>query len=737
MHHLMERAQSKAEFLSDVAPEAIFNLDFLYLETLMRQTSKDKEITYSLVIDPTGKPLTQYINHADPQIASITATLGPDPTILDAIATLNQASYIHQIRIPVTSNGQPLGEVLLGYSAQHVQQDSRNAAWITLTTAIIISTLLAVLSVIAFQRQVHQPLKELAHFAHAFESGEFSQRTTIQQNDEIGQLGRALNQMAQKLQNTLIGLAEARDEAIIANQAKSEFLANMSHELRTPLNAILGFSELMTLEPSTSPEQQKTLEIIHRSGENLLSLINDILEMTRIEAGQTIVTPTNFDLYHLLKTMRTRLQKTATGKGLDLIFDYSPNLPQYIRADDKKLRQILLNLLDNAIKFTEVGSIKLQVNATPQVKITPLKATDETHHQHTLENSRCSLAIQQLQTSTHTIQVTITDTGPGIDPADHSKLFDPFTKTDIGRKSQTGSGLGLSICQKYLQLMGGDITLTSQLGQGSIFKVSVPIQSITAQDVNLSNHDQRQIISLAKNQPQYRILIVGHPQDDQQLLIQRFKLIGFEVQLAANGLEGIEIWQTWNPHLIWMTKRMPAMDGLETTRHIRELEHSSPQRKDNQPTVIIMPLPDIAFEQHHQTALNAGCTDAIRKPFQETEVFEKIQQHLNIQYCYENSPKSRSTQSPSSDIKASTDVDHSPSTANTITERSMETQLVNMSPEWRNALYQASRELDAGTVNRLITQIPEECQTLILTLQKWANSFQFDKITHITQNNLE
>ncbi|NEZ64898.1 hypothetical protein D0962_19260 [Leptolyngbyaceae cyanobacterium CCMR0082] len=246
----------------------------------------------------------------------------------------------------------------------------------------------------------------------------------------------------------------AKVTAELANQSKSRFLASMSHELRTPLNAILGFSQLLENTPSLSSQQREQLTIINRSGEHLLTLINDILDMSKLEAGKTIVNPSIINLHTLLQAMQAMFKLKADAKGLELILNYSPELPQYVETDAGKLKQVLINLLDNAIKFTELGQVCLRVSF------------------ETLA------AEQQGETSSRTpctLYCEVEDSGPGIAESDLEVIFTPFEQTSVGRNIHQGTGLGLSISRQFIQLMGGELTVNSRIGVGSKFELHIPV----------------------------------------------------------------------------------------------------------------------------------------------------------------------------------------------------------------------------------------------------------------------
>ncbi|MEW6737170.1 MAG: ATP-binding protein, partial [Acidobacteriota bacterium] len=392
--------------------------------------------------------------------------------------------------------------------------------------------------------------------------------------------------------------AEAAEQA---NQAKSQFLANMSHELRTPLNAVIGFAQLLARDQTLGKEQQEHLHIIMSSGQTLLDLINDVLSIAKIEAGKITLNEECFDLHLLLQEMEKMFCLQSEAKGLQLICKFASDLPRFICADKGKLRQILLNLLGNAVKFTEAGTI--------------------------------TLSAQWLDGFA---KFQIEDTGYGISAAEMEKLFIPLVQTESGRKSKKGTGLGLAISKNFAQLMGGDIEVKSILGKGSVFTFTVKVASVT--DLMLPQPTPK-IVGLAPGQSSYQILIVDDQQENRAFLIKLLSAIGFETEEAINGEEAITIWQQWQPDLIFLDLRMPVMDGITTARRIRELErlnHELPTLSHKQRQVIIIALSASAFEQDRSIVIDSGCDDFIAKPFRESLLFDKIAMHLKVNYLYES-----------------------------------------------------------------------------------------------------
>ncbi len=404
-----------------------------------------------------------------------------------------------------------------------------------------------------------------------------------------------LQQYRTELAQQNLKLEQDKIHAEASSQAKSQFLAKMSHEFRTPLNAILGFTQLMGQDPSLTTQQKKSLDIINLSGEHLLNLINDILEISKIEANRVVLHETNVDLYSLLDMLKAMLEPKATAKGLQLHFERNPNLPQFVTADEGKLRQVLINLLDNAIKFTEAGSITLQLTV-------PVVTQDKV-----------------------TLHFAIKDTGPGIAEHEISKLFEIFTQGKAGQTVVDGVGLGLPISQQLVNLMGGEITVSSVLGQGTTFQFDIP-----AGLERLSHNafpSMPQVSSLAANQIPFRILIADDEPISRKLLNKLLTSLGFQIREATNGKEAVELWESWHPHFIWMDMQMPIMNGCEATRQIRQ---KSRETDISPPTIVALTASALAKDR--ELSLGAGCDDFVSKPFRRDELLDKLSQYLGVRY---------------------------------------------------------------------------------------------------------
>jgi PAS domain S-box-containing protein len=480
-----------------------------------------------------------------------------------------------------------------------------------------------------------------------------------------------------------VALLQAKEAAESANLTKSAFLANMSHELRTPLNAILGFTQILARDSSLNSQQQEHIAIINKSGEHLLNLINAVLEISKIEAGRLALHLSSFDFYDLITGLEAMLQIKVASKGLQIIFDRDA-VPQYITTDESKLRQVLTNLVGNAIKFTREGGVSLRVRATA------LKEAD-------FEPA-----------SRFCFYFEIEDTGKGIAEDELPGLFTPFHQTETGKTASEGTGLGLSISRKFVQMMGGDIELTSRLNVGTLVKFTIQVSVAQASDLQTASQVQR-IIGLEPDQPLYRILVVDDLSDSRRLIRCYLEPLVFEVREAENGQQALEVWENWEPHLIVMDMQMPVMNGYEATRQIR-------RHLKGQATVVIA-LTASAFEENRSLILSAGCDDFLRKPCRQEVLLETLAQHLGVHYRYEDSESGIEDKGDSWD-------------SNFIPDPSA---LQGMPVTWIGALHNAALAADSDAIEELIQEIPESSGAIAHSLQDWTDNFLFDKITKLTQ----
>lgn len=423
------------------------------------------------------------------------------------------------------------------------------------------------------------------------------------------QLRQQASLLERRVEQRTRELNEAKESAEAASLSKAAFLANMSHELRTPLNAILGFAQLMLYDQELNEQHQNDLQTICNSGNHLLTMINDILEMSRLEAGGVLLRERECYLYDIVDTARDMLALKADGKKLLLDFNVHPASPEYIYLDEGKLRQILINLISNAIKFTDAGHIHIRV--FPE----DLQSID----QESSKDHRC-------------LCFEVEDTGLGISELEILTLFQPFVQTDSGRRSQEGTGLGLSISYSYVKLMGGQMSVSSKVGSGSTFRFTIPIKSLNLFSKDALTKSTNRVIGIDKNQPTYRILIAEDVRLNRQLLTRILLPLGFEVREVSNGQDAIAVWQSWSPHLIWMDVRMPILNGHEATSAIRRIE--SDREISTSQKVKIIALTASLVDPREEDLYLYGFDGFVSKPFTEDKLFAMMYEHLKLQYIY-------------------------------------------------------------------------------------------------------
>ena len=449
-------------------------------------------------------------------------------------------------------------------------------AWIHLTQA----TIVAAVPIAHTLRRLSVALSE-------------SRRTQDELEQYRDRLEELVHQRTAELVEARNQADDARQNAEKANRAKSVFLANMSHELRTPLNAILGFSSLLR-DGGATEQQRHDLEIINRSGEHLLALINDILDIAKIEAGRTELSISPCDLERVVQDVVDLMRVRAAEKNLALAIDKSGEVPRYVQTDGEKLREVLINLLGNAVKYTERGAIALRVKAAPDT------ASDRV-----------------------LLRFEVEDTGIGIAPEDQSRIFDPFEQGRVIR-GQKGTGLGLAITREIVRLMGGRIAVESTLGKGSCFRMEIPV--VRLDDFRPSVSHCERVIGLEPGQPLYRVLVADDEQENWMVLDRLLQGAGFQVRVAENGEQAVDIFREWRPHFIWMDLRMPVMNGMEATARIRSLAGTG---------VKIAAVTASGFESQRNEVLASGLDDYVRKPYRPEEIFACMARHLGVRYQHE------------------------------------------------------------------------------------------------------
>ena len=485
---------------------------------------------------------------------------------------------------------------LAAESGEYLNQTEQIVKWGILVVILLVLSGQFVLILLPAVRSI----KELQTGVATIREGNLDYRLDLQTGDEVEQLANEFNRMTIKLAESYRDLEAKKNYANEANQAKSDFLANMSHELRTPLNGILGYAQILERSKVIPEKERHGVNVIYQCGSHLLTLINDILDLSKIEARKLELSPKAIHFPSFVQGVVEICRVRADEKSLDFIYQPNPNLPVGIEADEKRLRQVLINLLGNAIKFTDAGSISLRVEV--------------------LEPKE-SIALSRLK-------FQVIDTGVGISPSQITKLFQAFEQVGDKKRQSEGTGLGLAISQRIVELMGGKIQVESELGVGSTFyfEVTLPIATEATDWVEGKSVNNEHTIIGYVGEPRH-ILVVDERWENRSVLINLLEPIGFTFTEAENGQEGLDKAREKQPDLVITDLSMPVMDGFTMLKELRSAE-------DIKHLPVIVSSASVS-ETDQQKSLEMGGDDFLAKPIDAEELFTAIAKQLQLTWKYE------------------------------------------------------------------------------------------------------
>ncbi len=498
-----------------------------------------------------------------------------------------------------------------------------------------------------------------------------SAKRTINMNMEFKRGNSLITEVADLssiVEDVINQLLNQKSISDAANRSKSAFLANMSHEIRTPMNAILGYSQILQRDISLTDDQRESIKTINTSGEHLLALINDVLEMSKIEAGRITLNTSTFDLHSLIVDLEMMFRIRTAAKGISMSVEKVGPVPRFISSDENKLRQALINIIGNAVKFTSNGRIAVRLSSSPHDSVFRIVAEVE-------------------------------DTGPGIAAEELGGVFQQFEQSSSGKTTKGSTGLGLAISREYARLMGGDITVESIEGEGSTFRLELLAREATEAALELKAGAPL-VVGLDQNQGEVRVLVVDDVKTNRNFLRSLLTPIGFAVKQASDGLEAVQKFERWHPQIILMDIRMGVMDGLEATRQIRA-------RDDGKDVVIIVLTANI-FEEGRQSIMDVGASDFMPKPFLEGDLFASMAKHADLKYVYGAANEG--------------------SYAAEELEANSRPVFSGVPSEWLSIVHDATVDADGDLIIELLSELTGMDKNASRKVRGWANDFRYDLI---------